>query len=188
AVDVANAAMAGTTSQPPMSALIAALENTSRDTGISLAASQDLEPYWEAVRRLYAPFESGLPGPTGRVYRHEIPGGQLSNLRAQAVALGLADRFELIEDYYAAVNEMLGRPTKVTPSSKVVGDLALHLVGAGVSPEDFAADPQKYDIPDSVIAFLRGELGTPPGGWPEPLRTRALEGRSQGKAPLAEIP
>src|SRR5690606_42076093 len=109
AVDVANAAMAGTTSQPPMSALIAALEHTTRDTGLSLAASQDLEPYWESVRKLYAPFESGLPGPTGRVYRHEIPGGQLSNLRQQAIALGLADRFEQIEDMYAAADRILGR-------------------------------------------------------------------------------
>ena len=138
------------------------------------------------MRQLYAPFESGIPGPTGRVYRHEIPGGQLSNLRTQAVALGLGDRFELIEDYYAAVNEMLGRPTKVTPSSKVVGDLALHLVGAGVDPEEFAKDPQKFDIPDSVIGFLRGELGTPPGGWPE-LRDRALGGRKETPA-LTEVP
>ena len=178
AVDGASAPLSGTTSQPSLSAIVATFANTPRDTGISLQAVSDMEPYWEAVRQMYAPFESGTPGPTGRVYHHEIPGGQLSNLRAQAVALGLADRFELIEDYYAAVNEMLGRPTKVTPSSKVVGDLALHLVGAGVDPQDFAADPQKYDIPDSVIAFLSGELGTPPGGWPEPLRTKALEGRN----------
>ncbi|MDO5077166.1 pyruvate carboxylase [Corynebacterium sp.] len=178
AVDGASAPLSGTTSQPSLSAIVAAFANTPRDTGISLDAVSDMEPYWEAVRQMYAPFESGTPGPTGRVYHHEIPGGQLSNLRAQAVALGLADRFELIEDYYAAVNDMLGRPTKVTPSSKVVGDLALHLVGAGVDPADFAADPQKYDIPDSVIAFLNGELGTPPGGWPEPLRSRALEGRA----------
>lgn len=177
AVDGASAPLSGTTSQPSLSAIVATFASTPRDTGISLQAVSDMEPYWEAVRQMYAPFESGTPGPTGRVYRHEIPGGQLSNLRAQAVALGLADRFELIEDYYAAVNDMLGRPTKVTPSSKVVGDLALHLVGAGVDPKDFAADPQKYDIPDSVIAFLSGELGTPPGGWPEPLRTKALEGR-----------
>src|SRR5690606_9178254 len=94
AVDTASAAMAGTTSQPPMSALVAALANTERDTGLSLRAVCDLAPYWEAVRRIYAPFESGLPGPTGRVYDHEIPGGQLSNLRQQAIALGLGDRFE----------------------------------------------------------------------------------------------
>ncbi|WP_420098303.1 pyruvate carboxylase [Corynebacterium sp.] len=182
AVDGASASMAGTTSQPSLSGIVAAFAHTDRDTGVSLDAVNSLEPYWEAVRAVYAPFESGLTGPTGRVYRHEIPGGQLSNLRTQATALGLGDRFELIEDAYAGVNDLLGRPTKVTPSSKVVGDLALHLVGAGVSVEDFAADPQRYDVPASVIAFLRGELGTPPGGWPEPLRTRALEGRGDSTA------
>ncbi|MCQ9369997.1 pyruvate carboxylase [Corynebacterium sp. 35RC1] len=187
AVDGASAPLSGTTSQPSLSAIVAAFANTYRDTGLSLDAVGSLEPYWEAVRKLYAPFESGTPGPTGRVYHHEIPGGQLSNLRAQATALGLADRFELIEDNYAAVNEMLGRPTKVTPSSKVVGDLALYLVGAGVDPKDFAADPQKYDIPDSVIAFLRGELGTPPGGWPEELRNKALAGRKESRDSLAPL-
>ena len=177
-VDVASAPLAGTTSQPSMSALVAAFANTERDTGIDLQAVFDMEPYWEAVRQVYAPFESGIPGPTGRVYKHEIPGGQLSNLRTQAKALGLEDRFELIEDYYAGVNEILGRPTKVTPSSKVVGDLALQLVGQGVSPEEFAENPRKYDIPESVIGFLQGELGTPPGGWPL-LRDKALENRSE---------
>ena len=177
-VDVASAPLAGTTSQPSMSALVAAFENTERDTGIDLQAVFDMEPYWEAVRQVYAPFESGIPGPTGRVYKHEIPGGQLSNLRTQAKALGLEDRFELIEDYYAGVNEILGRPTKVTPSSKVVGDLALQLVGQGVSPQEFAENPRKYDIPESVIGFLQGELGTPPGGWPL-LRDKALENRSE---------
>ncbi|MDN6511312.1 MAG: pyruvate carboxylase subunit B, partial [Corynebacterium sp.] len=188
AVDGAAASMAGTTSQPSLSAIVAAMAHSPRDTGISLDAVNSLEPYWEAVRAVYAPFESGLAGPTGRVYTHEIPGGQLSNLRTQATALGLGDRFELIEDAYAEVNDLLGRPTKVTPSSKVVGDLALHLVGAGVSVADFAADPQRYDIPASVIAFLRGELGTPPGGWPEPLRTRALEGRGDTASRTVEVP
>jgi pyruvate carboxylase len=178
AVDVASAPMAGTTSQPSLSALVAALAHTERDTGISLAAVSDLEPYWEAVREVYAPFESGLPGPTGRVYHHEIPGGQLSNLRQQAIALGLGDQFERIEDAYAAANAMLGRPPKVTPSSKVVGDLALALVAADADPADFEANPQKYDIPDSVIGFMAGELGDLPGGWPEPFRSRVLEGRT----------
>ena len=184
AVDAASAAMAGTTSQPSLSALVAAFENTERDTGISLSAVSDLEPYWESVRKLYAPFESGLAGPTGRVYRHEIPGGQLSNLRQQAVALGLGERFEDIEHMYAAADSILGHLVKVTPSSKVVGDLALHLVGAGVSPEEFAENPDKFDIPDSVIGFLNGDLGDPPGGWPEPFRTKALAGRSA--KPLVE--
>lgn len=186
AVDAASAAMAGTTSQPPLSALVAALEHTSRDTGISLAATQDLEPYWEAVRKLYAPFESGLPGPTGRVYRHEIPGGQLSNLRQQAISLGLADKFEQIEDMYAAADRILGRLVKVTPSSKVVGDLALHLVAKDADPADFEANPDQYDLPESVIGFLAGELGDPPGGWPEPFRTKALQGRNVNR-PVVEL-
>ncbi len=177
AVDVASAPMSGTTSQPSMSALIAATDGTERETGLDLRAVCDLEPYWEGVRRLYAPFESGLTSPTGRVYTHEIPGGQLSNLRQQAIALGLGDRFESIEDMYAAANKILGNIVKVTPSSKVVGDLALALVGANADPGDFEANPTRYDIPDSVIGFLNGELGDPPGGWPEPFRAKALQGR-----------
>ncbi|SHN76104.1 pyruvate carboxylase [Geodermatophilus obscurus] len=183
AVDGAVASMAGTTSQPPLSAIVAATDATERATGLDLAAVNDLEPYWEAVRRVYAPFESGLPAPTGRVYTHEIPGGQLSNLRQQAIALGLGQRFEEVEDAYAAADRLLGRLVKVTPSSKVVGDLALQLVGSGVKVEDFAAEPGKYDLPDSVIGFLRGELGDPPGGWPEPFRSRALEGRRPAEPP-----
>ncbi|TGB43252.1 pyruvate carboxylase [Mycolicibacterium peregrinum] len=186
AVDGAAAPLAGTTSQPALSSIVAAAAHTSFDTGLSLSAVCDLEPYWEALRKVYAPFESGLPAPTGRVYTHEIPGGQLSNLRQQAIALGLGDRFEEIETAYADADRVLGRLVKVTPSSKVVGDLALALVGAGVSAAEFAADPAKYDIPDSVIGFLRGELGDPPGGWPEPLRTKALEGRGPAK-PIQEL-
>jgi len=178
AVDVASAPMAGTTSQPSASALIAALEHTERDSGITLAAVTAMEPYWESVRQVYSPFESGLPGPTGRVYKHEIPGGQLSNLRQQAIALGLGHQFDKVEDMYAAANEILGRPTKVTPSSKVVGDLALHLVAVNADPKDFAANPQNYDIPDSVVGFMAGELGDLPGGWPEPFRTKVLQGKN----------
>lgn len=177
AVDVASAPMAGTTSQPSASALVAALAHTERDTGLSLKAVTDLEPYWESVRHIYKPFESGLPGPTGRVYRHEIPGGQLSNLRQQAIALGLADHFELIEDMYAAANSILGRVPKVTPSSKVVGDLALYLAAVKADPADFAENPDKYDVPDSVVGFMAGELGDLPGGWPEPFRSKVLAGR-----------
>jgi pyruvate carboxylase len=186
AVDGASAPMAGTTSQPALSSIVAATDHTDRATGLDLTAVCELEPYWEQVRKVYRPFEAGLASPTGRVYEHEIPGGQLSNLRTQAVALGLGDKFEEIEKMYAAADRMLGRLVKVTPSSKVVGDLALHLVGAGVDPADFEAQPNRYDIPDSVIGFLQGELGDPPGGWPEPLRTRALEGRPAGGG-LAEL-
>ncbi|XVX21508.1 pyruvate carboxylase [Actinomycetota bacterium] len=178
AVDAAASSMAGTTSQPPLSALVAATQGTERETGLDLQSVFDLEPYWESVRALYKPFESGLPSPTGRVYTHEIPGGQLSNLRQQAIALGLGERFEQIEDMYAAANRILGNIVKVTPSSKVVGDLALALVGANADPADFEANPTAYDIPDSVIGFLSGDLGDPPGGWPEPFRSKALQGRT----------
>ena len=178
AVDVASAPMAGTTSQPSASSLIAALADTDRDCQIPLSSVTALEPYFEAVRKIYAPFESGLPAPTGRIYDHEIPGGQLSNLRQQAMALGIGDRFEEVEDMYAAANKILGRPPKVTPSSKVVGDLALHLVAVGADPEDFATNPQNYDVPDSVIGFMAGALGDLPGGWPEPFRSKVLKGKT----------
>lgn len=181
AVDGAAAPMAGTTSQPALSSIVAAASHTEYDTGLSLSAVCALEPYWEALRKVYAPFESGLPGPTGRVYHHEIPGGQLSNLRQQAIALGLGDQFEEIEEAYAGADRVLGRLIKVTPSSKVVGDLALALVGAELTADEFASDPGHFDIPDSVLGFLRGELGDPAGGWPEPLRTKALAGRGEAK-------
>ena len=132
AVDGAAAPLAGTTSQPALSSIVAAAAHTRYDTGLSLRAICDLEPYWEALRKVYAPFESGLPAPTGRVYEHEIPGGQLSNLRQQAIALGLGDRFEDDRGKRTpAADRMLGHLVKVTPSSKVVGDLALALVGRG---------------------------------------------------------
>jgi pyruvate carboxylase len=189
AVDGAAAPLAGTTSQPALSSIVAAAAHTTYDTGLSLRAICDLEPYWETLRKVYAPFDvaaSGPPAPTGRVYSHEIPGGQLSNLRQQAIALGMGNRFEDVENAYAGADRILGHLVKVTPSSKVVGDLALALVGAGATADEFAADPARFDIPESVIGFLRGELGDPPGGWPEPLRTKALAGRSPAK-PTASL-
>lgn len=179
AIDGAAPPLSGMTSQPSLAAIVAATDHSDRTTGISLDAIGDLEPYWEAVRRMYKPFEAGLRAPTGTVYRHEIPGGQLSNLRQQAVALGLGDRFEDVERLYAACDRLLGRPVKVTPSSKVVGDLALHLVASGVTPEQLAEDPGAVDLPDSVVAFLRCELGTPEAGFPEPFRTQAVAGRPE---------
>jgi pyruvate carboxylase len=189
AVDGAAAPLAGTTSQPALSSIVAAAAHTTYDTGLSLRAICDLEPYWETLRKVYAPFDvaaAGPPSPTGRVYSHEIPGGQLSNLRQQAIALGMGNRFEDVENAYAGADRILGHLVKVTPSSKVVGDLALALVGAGATADEFAADPARFDIPESVIGFFRGELGDPPGGWPEPLRTRALAGRSPAK-PTASL-
>ena len=185
AVDGAAASLAGMTSQPSLAAIAAAFANTERSTGVSLDGLGVLEPYWEAVRRLYRPFEAGLTSPTGTVYQHEIPGGQLSNLRQQAIALGLGDRFEDVERLYAASDQILGRIIKVTPTSKVVGDLALALAAGGVAPDTLENDPRSVDLPDSVVGFLHGELGTPAAGFPEPFRSEALVGRRPAAPPTA---
>ena len=178
AVDVASAPMAGTTSQPSLVRPGGGARAHRARHGLSPSAR--VRP-----RALLGGRPAGLRPVRVRASRadrprlpHEIPGGQLSNLRQQAIALGLADHFEIIEDMYAAANRILGRPPKVTPSSKVVGDLALPSAAAEADPADFEANPQKYDIPDSVIGFMAGELGDLPGGWPEPFRTKVLAGRS----------
>ena len=179
AVDAAAAAMSGGTSQPNMSALVAATDHTERATGLDLAALCAFEPYWEAVRDVYAPFEAGLRAPTGTVYRHEIPGGQLTNLRQQAISLGLGDRWEEVQELYAVANELLGKPIKVTPTSKVVGDLAIWLASGDVDVASLRENPGQHDLPASVLGYLAGELGTPPAGFPEPFRTRAVAGRAE---------
>ena len=177
AVDCAQAPMSGGTSQVNLSALVAATDHTPLSTGLSLATLSSLEPYWEAVRDLYAPFEAGLRAPTGTVYRHEIPGGQLTNLRQQAISLGLGERWPEVQESYAIANELLGKPIKVTPTSKVVGDMALFLASGDVDPAAVREAPQDFDLPASVLGYLAGELGAPPAGFPEPFRTDALAGR-----------
>ena len=179
AVDAAAAPFSGGTSQPNLSALVAATDHTERATGLDLAALSAFEPYWEAVRDLYAPFEAGLRAPTGTVYRHEIPGGQLTNLRQQAISIGLGDRWEQVQELYAVANELLGKPIKVTPTSKVVGDLAIFLASADVEVDTLREEPGAFDLPASVLGYLAGELGTPPAGFPEPFRTRAVAGRAE---------
>jgi pyruvate carboxylase len=174
AVDGAVAPMAGMTSQPAIASIAGATDHTPRATGLALDALLDLEPYWEAVRNAYAPFESGLRAPTGRLYRHQIPGGQLSNLEQQAQALRLGQRFEEVEQAYARADALLGGIIKVTPTSKVVGDLALFAVSAGVDWDELRERPERFDLPASVIGFLRGDLGEPAGGFPEPFRSAAL--------------
>jgi pyruvate carboxylase len=176
AVDGAAASMAGMTSQPSLASIVAATDHTARATPISLESLLEMEPYWEAVRSTYAPFESGLRAPTGRVYRHQIPGGQLSNLHQQAAGLGLGDRFEEVELAYEKANALLGNIIKVTPTSKVVGDLALFVVSAGINWDELASNPERFDLPVSVIQLLRGDLGTPAGGFPQPFTERALRG------------
>ena len=180
AIDGAMGPLAGTTSQPSIGAIVAATDNTDRATGLSLDAIEAFEPYWEAVRRLYRPFDIGLGAPTTRVYRHEMPGGQISNLRQQAIALGLGDRYEMVEDLYAEANRVLGNIVKVTPSSKVVGDLALYLCGSNADIVEFERDPASFDLPDSVIGFLAGELGVPAGGL-----ARALPYQGPGRQEIA---
>ncbi|MCU1693670.1 MAG: pyruvate carboxylase [Frankiales bacterium] len=186
AVDCAAAPFSGGTSQVNMSALVAATDHTERTTGLDLAALSAMEPFWESVRDLYAPFESGLRAPTGTVYRHEIPGGQLTNLRQQAIGLGLGDRWPEVQELYAVANDLLGKPIKVTPTSKVVGDLALFLASNDVDPDALREDPASFDLPDSVLGYLGGELGAPPAGFPEPFRSKAVEGRPVvgGEVPL----
>ncbi|HEX4034472.1 MAG TPA: pyruvate carboxylase [Solirubrobacteraceae bacterium] len=181
ALDGASAPLSGMTSQPSLSAILATLANTDRAPGVTLDAALALEPFWEAVRALYAPFEAGLAAPTGRVYRHEIPGGQLSNLRQQAAAIGVGERFEEVEEAYERANRMLGDIIKVTPTSKVVGDLAIFAVSAGIDLDELEQTPERFDLPDSVIDFLRGELGQPPAGFPQPFTERALRDRPRPK-------
>ena len=192
AVDGAAAPLAGMTSQPALSGIVAATAHTERGSEVSLDTLLDLEPYWTEVRATYAPFETGLLAPTGRVYRHEMPGGQLSNLRQQAEALGLGDRFEEVELAYARANEVLGHIVKVTPTSKVVGDLALFVVSGNIDWEQLERHPERFDLPDSVLGYLRGSLGEPARGLPQPFATQALRGQSAQdgacEAPTAQLP
>lgn len=182
-VDAAAAPLSGMTSQPSIAAVVAAFANTEAEPALDLGGLAALEPFWEATRKVYQPFEAGLSAPTGTVYEHEIPGGQLSNLRQQAIAVGLGHQFEEVEQLYAACDRMLGRIIKVTPTSKVIGDLALQLAASGLRAEDVEADPAAVDLPDSVVGFLHGELGDPVAGFPEPLRTNALLGRRGPREP-----
>ena len=186
-VDCASAPMASGGSQPSLGAFLAATRFSERDAralgGLNLTDALALEPYWTAVRDLYAPFEAGQRAPSTAVYRHEIPGGQLSNLRAQASALGITD-FDAVLDAYRDANELLGRPVKVTPSSKVVGDLAVWMVASGVTKDDLLANASGRDLPASVIAFLQGQLGVPEGGFLQPFTEQVIAGRPPLQDPV----
>jgi pyruvate carboxylase len=176
-VDGAVGSMAGMTSQPSLETLLFALAGSQRDPGIDPAAMEKLSVYWDTVREWYAPFESGLKAPAADVYQHEIPGGQYSNLRAQAEALGLgAQSWEAVKRAYAEVNQLFGDIPKVTPSSKVVGDMAIWMVKQGLDAKAVLERAPELTFPVSVIDYMRGGLGHPPGGFPEPLRTHVLKG------------
>ncbi len=176
-VDAAIDGMSGLTSQPSLGALIANTRGTEVDTGIDLKKVSQLNTYWENVRQTYAPFESGQLSGSSDVYLHEIPGGQYTNLLFQSKQLGLTEKWPEIKKKYAEANIILGDIPKVTPSSKVVGDLAQFMVAQGLSAMDITEQADTLAFPQSVIQYLRGEIGIPPGGFPEPLRTKVLESR-----------
>ncbi len=178
AVDGALDAMSGLTSQPNLGSIAAALQHSDKAAAVDPQAMRQISDYWEDVRRYYAPFESDIRSGTADVYQHEMPGGQYTNLREQARALGLGARWPEVSRAYAQVNQMFGDIVKVTPSSKVVGDMALYMVGKNIDPDTVADPDSNIDFPESVISLFRGELGTPPDGWPQALQQRVLRGEA----------
>ena len=175
-VDAACAPLAGLTSQPSLDALVAALQGTEQDTGLDLRRVQELSNYWADVRLRYESFDHGLKTSTTDIYRYEIPGGQYTNLRPQVESLGLGDRFEEVKEMYKTVNDMLGDPVKVTPSSKVVGDLAIFMVQNDLTPENIVERGKALAFPDSVVSYFKGMMGQPAWGFPEDLQKVVLKG------------
>lgn len=177
-VDVAVDSMSGLTSQPSMGAIVATLKGSDLDTGLKLQTVSEYSAYWEQTRTLYAPFECTVTMKSGNadVYENEIPGGQYTNLQFQAFSLGLGDKFENIKKTYAKANKLLGDIIKVTPSSKVVGDLAQFMVQNKLTPEEVEEQAEELSFPSSIIEYMQGYIGIPHGGFPEPLRTRILKG------------
>ncbi len=176
AVDGALDSMSGLTSQPSLGSIVAALKGTARDPKVDLRALQSLSRYWEGVRRQYSPFEPDIRAGTSEVYRHEMPGGQYTNLREQARAVGIEERWPQVADAYAEVNLLFGDIVKVTPSSKVVGDMALFMVTNELRPQDITDPKRDIAFPESVVQLFRGELGYPPDGFPEALQKKVLNG------------
>ena len=187
AIDAAADAMSGTTSQPCLGSIVEALRHTPRDTGFDAEAIRRISFYWEGARALYAPFESDLRSGASEVYLHEMPGGQFTNLKEQARALGLDGRWHEVAHAYAAANRLFGDIVKVTPSSKVVGDMALMMVAQGLSADDVLDRDRDIAFPLSVVEMLRGDLGQTPGGWPEALQKKALKGETPITVRPAEL-
>ena len=178
AVDCAMDALSGNTSQATLGTVVEALAGSDRDTGLDIGAVREMSNYWEAVRGHYTAFESGLQAPASEVYLHEMPGGQFTNLKAQARSLGLEERWHEVAEMYADVNQMFGDIVKVTPSSKVVGDMALMMVSQNLTRSD-VEDPKKdVAFPDSVVDMMKGNLGQPPGGWPKAIQKKILKGEA----------
>lgn len=176
AVDAAMDSFSGLTSQPNLGSIVEALRNTERDSGFDPATIRKFSDYWESVRMQYAAFESDLKAGASEVYLHEMPGGQFTNLKEQARSLGLAERWHQVAQTYADVNQMFGDIVKVTPSSKVVGDMALAMVSAGLTRADIENPDKEVSFPDSVVGFFKGDLGQPPGGFPKALQAKVLKG------------
>jgi pyruvate carboxylase len=176
AVDAAMDAFSGGTSQPCLGSIVEALQHTDRDTGLDIGAIRLMSNYWEAVRGQYAAFESGLPAPASEVYLHEMPGGQFTNLKAQARSLGLEERWHEVAQAYADANQMFGDIVKVTPSSKVVGDMALMMVAQNLSRTQVEDPAVDLAFPESVVDMLKGNLGQPHGGWPQGIQKKVLKG------------
>ncbi|MGF7056618.1 pyruvate carboxylase [Brassicibacter mesophilus] len=175
-VDTAFNSVSGLTSQPALNSVVAALENTERSTGLVLDDIQKISDYWSAVRPVYSQLESGLKSGTAEIYKYEIPGGQYSNLKPQVESFGLGHRFNEVKDMYKKVNEMLGDIVKVTPSSKVVGDMAIFMVQNDLSPENIYDKAKDMAFPDSAVSFFKGMMGQPIGGFPEKLQKLVLKG------------
>ncbi|MCR9068755.1 MAG: pyruvate carboxylase [Rhodobacteraceae bacterium] len=175
AVDCAMDALSGNTSQATLGTVVESLRFTDRDTGLDIGAIREISDYWEAVRAHYAAFESGMQAPASEVYLHEMPGGQFTNLKAQARSMGLEDRWHEVAQMYADVNQMFGDIVKVTPSSKVVGDMALLMVSQGLTRADVENPSKDVAFPDSVIDMMRGNLGQPPGGFPPGILKKVLK-------------
>ncbi len=177
-VDLALSSLSGITSQPSLNAVVASLMGDERDTGFDLADLQVLADYWQEARKLYQPWESGLVAGSADVYLHEMPGGQYSNLRQQAEALGLGARWPEVVKAYRTANQLLGDIVKVTPSSKAVGDFALFMVKNDLTPENILSRGEELAFPESVVQMLTGYMGQPPGGWPEELQRVVLKGKT----------
>ena len=176
AVDAAMDAFSGGTSQPCLGSIVEGLRHTERDTGIDISVVREISDYWEGVRAQYSAFESGLIAPASEVYLHEMPGGQFTNLKAQARSIGLDERWHEVAQAYADVNQMFGDIVKVTPSSKVVGDMALMMVSQNLTRAQVEDPRVEVAFPDSVVDMMRGNLGQPPGGFPPAFQSKVLKG------------
>ncbi len=177
-VDCAFAPLAGVTAQPSLNAVVESLRFTERCTNLAFAPLQETANYWDRVRRDYAPFETGQLASSAEVYLHEMPGGQYANLYQQAHSLGIGDRWPEVGRMYAAVNQLFGDIVKVTPTSKVVGDMTLFMISNNLSPEQLLDPNREVAFPESVVEYFEGKLGQPPGGFPPALQTRTLRGKT----------